>query len=201
MRALLTPNMAGNDGVVRQIAVEDGYEAAYKGSLMGIFRRPSQTGNVLTSNLAAHRPLCLTMLLCLAASGCVTMEARDSAPRMRAAAVPPDEKKLAELANTAFTTAKLSGAAEVSPVRAAHDTQLGDWVFCIRGRGAEQMPEYAVLIRDNTILDIRSLVSIDGCYGETYRPIEIKAQQGAAGTTKVNPSTPSPRRHQTKVTQ
>jgi hypothetical protein len=168
---------------------------------MGIFRRPSQTGNVLTRNLAAHRPLCLTMLLCLAASGCVTMDAKDSASRVRAAAVPPDEKKLAELVNTAFTTAKLSGAPEVSPVRATHDTELGDWVFCIRARGAGQMPEYAVLIRDNTISEIRSLVSIDGCHGETYRPIEIKAQQGVAGGTKVNPSTQSRGRHQTTVPQ
>jgi hypothetical protein len=168
---------------------------------MGIFRRPSQRGNALTSHLAAHRRLCLTMLLCLAVSGCAGMDAMEAASKAQAVAEPPDEKKLAELVNAAFTTAKLSGAPEVSPVRATHDTQMGDWVFCIRSGSADQKQEYAVLIRNNTISEIRSLVSIDGCHEETYRPIEIKAQQGAAGATKVNPSTQSPRRHQTKVTQ
>jgi hypothetical protein len=162
---------------------------------MGIFCRPSQMGNVLTSNLATHCSRCLTMLLCLAASGCGTMDARQQASTARAVAAPPDEKKLAELVNSAFTTAKLTGTPEVSPVRATHDTQRGDWVFCIRSRDADQMPEYAVLIRDNAISEIRSHVSIDGCYGETYRPIEIKAQQGASGGTKAD------RRNQTKGPQ
>ena len=120
------------------------------------------------------------MLLCLAASGCIGMAAKESASAVQAEAVPPDEKKLAELVNAALTTAKLSGAPEVSRVRATHDTQVGDWVFCIRSRSADQRQEYAVLIRNNAILEIRSLVLIDGCRQETYRPIEIKAQQGAS---------------------
>jgi len=130
------------------------------------------------------------MLVCLAASGCGTIDEREAARAVRPAAVPPDEKKLVELANAAFATAKLSGAPEVSPVRATHDTQVGDWVFCIRGRGADQMPEYAVLIRDNRISEVRSLVSIDGCHGETYRPIEVKAQHVVPGG-KVKPSSRS----------
>jgi hypothetical protein len=140
------------------------------------------------------------MLLCLAASGCVALDAKESASTARAVAVPPDEKKLAELVNAAFTTAKLSGAAEISPVRATHDNQVGDWVFCIRGRG-DPMQEYAVLIRDNTISQVRSFVLIDGCYKETYRPIEITAQGGVSGKSNVNPSTQSPGRPQTRVPQ
>jgi hypothetical protein len=141
------------------------------------------------------------MLLCLAASGCVGMDAKELASRVQAVAAPPDEKKLAELANAAFTTAKLSGAPEVSPVRATHDTQMGDWVFCIRSGSADQRQEYAVLIRNDTIAEVRSLVLIDGCLGETYRPIEIKAQQTASGKTKVNPSTQPRSRHQTSAPQ
>ncbi len=192
--------MDGNGGAVRERAVETATKLGYKGSPMGIFRRPSPTGNVLTSNLAAHRSWCLTMLLCLAASGCGTMDARQSASTARPVA-PPDEKKLAELINSAFTTAKLSGTPEVSPVRATHDTQGGDWVFCIRSRGADEMPAYAVLIRDDTISEVRSHVSIDGCYAETYRPIEIKAQQGAPGGTKADLPTQSRSRNQTKAPQ
>jgi hypothetical protein len=132
------------------------------------------------------------MLVCLAASGCAGIDAKETAANVQAGAEPPDEKKLAELVNAAFTAAKLSGAPEVSPVRATHDTQMGDWVFCIRSRSADQKQEYAVLIRNNAISDIRSLVSIDRCHEETYRPIEIKAQQGVSGKTNVK---------QTKVPQ
>lgn len=159
---------------------------------MGLFRQPSQRGNVLTSNSAAHRPLCLTMLLWLAASGCAGMDGKESASTVQA--VPPDEKKLAELVNAAFATAKLSGAPEVSPVRATHDTQMGDWVFCIRSRSADQRQEYAVLIRNNAILEVRSLVLIDGCHEQAYRPIEIKAQQGVSAAQ-------SRSRNQTKAPQ
>jgi hypothetical protein len=154
----------------------------------------------LTHNLVARWPLCLTMLLCLAESGCAGMDAQESAAKVRAVAEPPDEKKVAELVNAAFTTAKLSGAPEVSPVRATHDTQLGDWVFCIRS-SADQRQEYAVLIRNNTMSEVRSLVSIDGCHEETYRPIEIKAQQGGSGKTNVNLSTQSRSGHQTRAPQ
>jgi hypothetical protein len=99
------------------------------------------------------------MLLCSAASGCIGMAAKESASAVQAVAVPPDEKKLAELVNAALTAAKLSGAPEVSPVRATHDTQVGDWVFCIRSRNADQM-EYAVLIRNNaTFLPNLAVVS------------------------------------------
>jgi hypothetical protein len=173
----------------------------YKASVMGIFRRPSQRGNALRRNLVARWPLCLTMLLCLAESGCAGIDAQESAAKVQAVVEPPDEKKLAELVNAAFTTAKLSGAPEVSPVRATHDTQLGDWVFCIRSRSADPRQEYAVLIRNNTISEIRSLVSIDGCHEEAYRPIEIKAQQGVPGKTNVNLSTQSRGGHQTRAPQ
>ena len=122
------------------------------------------------------------------------MDAEESAAKPQAVAEPPDEKKLAELVNAAFTTAKLSGAREVSPVRATRDTQMGDWVFCIRSRSTDQTQEYAVLLRNNTISEIRSLVSIDGCHEETYRPIEIKAQKGVSGeTTKQSRSRPQTR--------
>jgi hypothetical protein len=120
------------------------------------------------------------------------MDAKETASTVQA--VSPDEKKLAELVNAAFTTAKLSGAPEVSTVRATHDTQMGDWVFCIRSRSADQRQEYAVLIRNNAILEVRSLVSIDGCHEEAYRPVEIKAQPAVSGAQ-------SRGRHQTRAPQ
>jgi hypothetical protein len=112
-----------------------------------------------------------TAVLCLAASGCVDFAALDSARQARVDAGPPDQKKFTELANTAAQTVKLSGAAEVSPLHAAHPPQGGDWMFCMKGSGANEKATYAVFIRDNAILDVRSGVIIDGCNGDTYRPL------------------------------
>jgi hypothetical protein len=158
----------------------------------------------MTSNLVAHFPLCLAMVLCLTASGCTALDVKESASTVRAATrPPPDEKRLGELVKFAFTTAKLSGTPEISPVRPTRDTQRGDWVFCIRGRGADnQMQEYAVLTRNLVAeSEVRSRVSVDGCEKETYQPFEITAQQGVPGKTNVNVSTQSRGRPQTGVPQ
>ena len=136
----------------------------------------------------------LTMLLCLAASGCAGLDSKESAPMPQAVSAPPDEKKLAELVSTAFKQAKLSGAAEVSPVRATHDAQWGDWVFCIKSSNADRTQQYAVLIKNNTILEVRSLVFIDGCDKEKYRPIEIIDQRDMLGEANVDLSAQSRRR-------
>lgn len=137
----------------------------------------------------------LTVLVCLAVTGCAGLDVKESASPVRAAAVPPDEKALAELVNTAFKTTKLTGAPEVSPVRATHDAQLGDWAFCIKSSDAEQSPSYAVLIKDNKILEVRSFVILDGCDMETYRPVEISS---APGQSRVNVPQSSGRRQQTR---
>jgi hypothetical protein len=130
----------------------------------------------------------LTVLVCLAVTGCAGLDVKESASPARAAAVPPDEKALAELVNTAFKTTKLTGAPEVSPVRATHDAQLGDWAFCIKSSDPEQSPSYAVLIKDNKILEIRSFVILDGCDKETYRPVEISSALKRSGVDASQPS-------------
>jgi hypothetical protein len=135
----------------------------------------------------------LTVLLCLAAGGCAELGALDSAPPPRVAATPPDEKKLAELVSGAFQTAKLTGAAEVSPLHATHDNQMGDWMVCIKSSAPDQPQRYAVLIKNNAILEIRSRVAIDGCYNETYRPIEIANVPAAPVPANVTAASPPPR--------
>jgi hypothetical protein len=138
----------------------------------------------------------LTVLLCLTAGGCAEPGGLDSAPQPRVEAAPPDEKKLVELVGSAFKTAKLSGAAEVSPVHATHDNQLGDWMVCIKSSAPDQPQPYAVLIKNNAILEIRSRVAIDGCNSETYRPIEIASLKATpADDHAATPPPPSPGRH------
>jgi hypothetical protein len=122
----------------------------------------------------------LVMLSYLTASGCtginlggITLD--DAAPS--AAPQPkPEGKRFAELATAAFARAKLTGAPEISPVRATHDSQWGDWVFCIRSGGAEPSLRYAVLIGHDAILEVRSSVLIDGCDQETYQPLAPAAK-------------------------
>ncbi len=123
-------------------------------------------------------PKLLLLLSCLASSGCAGLSANDTPPQARTGLPPPDGKKLAELVNAAFKTAKLPGAPEVSPVRAAHDAQWGDWIFCIKSNDSDQLPKYAVLISNNAILEVRSFVLIDGCDKETYHPVDAAAKRG-----------------------
>jgi hypothetical protein len=111
----------------------------------------------------------LLMLSSLTAGGCVAVNLEDPPPS--AVSQPPEGKRLAELANEAFTKAKLTGTPEVSAVRAAHDSQWGDWVFCIKSSSADQSLQYAVLIGHDAILEVRSSVLIDGCSQETYSPL------------------------------
>jgi hypothetical protein len=92
------------------------------------------------------------------------------APPAAAPASPsPEGKKLVELVNAAFATAKLTGAPEVSAVRPTHDSQWGDWMFCIKS--ADPSPKYAVLVGHDAVLEVRTSVLIDGCDRETYRPL------------------------------
>ncbi len=116
-------------------------------------------------------------LLCLVAGGCAGFNLDEAAPP-QAAAQPLEGKRLVELANAAFVTTKLGGAPEVSSVRAAHDSQWGDWMFCIKSSNADQSPKYAVLIGHDAILEVRSSVFIDGCDKESYHPLATKDQHG-----------------------
>jgi hypothetical protein len=132
------------------------------------------------------------LLISLTTSGCagtsVTGIGLENAAPPAPAAAParppaPDGKKLADLVNAAFATAKLTGAAEVSAVRPTHDSQWGDWVFCIKGT-APSSPKYAVLVGHDAILEVRTSVVIDGCGQETYRPLAPAVQQGKAAPHK-----------------
>jgi hypothetical protein len=116
-------------------------------------------------------------VLYLAAGGCAGVSL-DEAARPQTATPAPEGKRLAELVNAAFARAKLAGAPEVSPVRATHDSQWGDWVFCIKSGNADRSPKYAVLIGHDAVLEVRSSVLIDGCDNETYHPLATKDQNG-----------------------
>ncbi len=128
----------------------------------------------------------LIVLFSLIASGCAGLNASDSP--QRDTPPPPEGKKLAELVNAAFKTAKLPGAPEASPVRAAHDAQWGDWIFCIKSNSSNESPKYAVLIGNNAVIEVRSFVSIDGCDKETYHSVEVADQHGGSDGSHADPS-------------
>jgi hypothetical protein len=118
------------------------------------------------------------LLISLTTSGCTGVSLtriglEDVAPPPAASPAPsspaPDGKKLVELVNAAFNTAKLTGAPEVSAVHPTHDSQWGDWVFCIKSADPSS-PKYAVLVGHDAVLEVRTSVLIDGCDQETYRP-------------------------------
>jgi hypothetical protein len=133
----------------------------------------------------------LGIMLCLLASGCAGLQ--QPAPAAPLAGVnPPDHKKIVELVNAAFKTAKLSGTPEASPVHPTHAPQLGDWMMCIKG-SADALPKYAVLIKDGAVVDVRTQVLLDRCDGEAYSPVEITSQP--AVNIDSHGSQPGRRRH------
>jgi hypothetical protein len=122
-------------------------------------------------------PLAIAFIcISLTAGGCAVFNQSEAS--LTAAPPPPEGKRLAELTASAFSTAKLTGKPEVSPVRAAHDSQWGDWIFCIKSDSPADPTKYAVLIGHDAVLDVRSAVLIDGCDKETYRPLETADQKG-----------------------
>jgi hypothetical protein len=114
--------------------------------------------------------------ICLTAGGCAVFNQSEAS--LKTAPPPPEGKRLAELTASAFGTAKLAGKPEVSPVRAAHDSQWGDWIFCIKSDSPADPTRYAVLVGHDAVLDVRSAVLIDGCDKETYHPLETADQKG-----------------------
>lgn len=106
------------------------------------------------------------LVACLIISGCANLAATDSA---QPPPTPPDKKQLTALVTSAFQTTKLSGTAEVSPLRVAIHGP-GEWMFCMKSAAANEMARYAVYLRNNAIAEIRSGVFIDGCYKDTYGP-------------------------------
>jgi hypothetical protein len=97
----------------------------------------------------------------------------DAVHQARIEAGPPDPKKLAELVSSAAQTAKLTGTPEVSALHLTHPPQGGDWMFCMKGSGPNEMVRYAVFVRDSSVLEVRSGVVIDGCASDTYRPLAL----------------------------
>jgi hypothetical protein len=136
-------------------------------------------------------PSVAIVLICLITGGCTVFSQDDAS--LKAAPPPPEGKRLAELTASAFAAAKLAGTPEVSPVRATHDSQWGDWMFCITSNSPAGQGKYAVLIGHDAVLDVRSSVLIDGCDKETYHPLET-ADQKAKPNSKPGgrPATPHP---------
>jgi hypothetical protein len=122
------------------------------------------------------RPAVLA-LACLMASGCAVFNVNPDEASRHTAPPPPEGKRLAELVGDAFGRAKLTGKPEISPVRAAHDAQWGDWMFCIKSDSPADPVRFAVLIGHDAVLEVRSFVLIDGCDKETYHPLEPADQK------------------------
>jgi hypothetical protein len=115
-------------------------------------------------------------LFSLTASGCAGSLSMGESTLQ---ATPPEGKRLAELTAEAAAQAKLTGTLQVSSVRPAHDSQVGDWTFCMMGSDPADPTKFGVLIGHDAVLAVRSSVLIDGCEKETYYPFEI-ADKGKA---------------------
>lgn len=136
-------------------------------------------------------PLAAVLVCLVATSGCAVFSHDDAS--LTATPPPPEGKRLAELTASAFAQAKLAGTPQVSPVRAAHGSQWGDWMFCITGSSPADQTKYAVLIGHDAVLEVRSSVLIDGCDKETYHPLEAADKANKPdGKSGGGPAVPHP---------
>jgi len=149
----------------------------------------------------AHGALARTAaiaLFCLTAGGCAGLSnnaglSNDLEESMLQTTPPlPEGKRLAELTASAAATAKLTGTLQVSPLRPAHDSQLGDWIFCIMGSNPADPTKFGVLIGHDAVLAVRSSVLIDGCEKETYHPLEIADKGKSTGKPAGTHASPPP---------
>jgi hypothetical protein len=83
----------------------------------------------------------------------------------------PDVAALAAKIQGTFQTVKLTGYPRVSPVRRAPVSALGDWIICLRSDAESDPPVYALLIRNNDIVDYRLALTIDGCANQRFAPL------------------------------
>jgi hypothetical protein len=83
----------------------------------------------------------------------------------------PDIVALAPKIQGTFGAVKLTGAPQVSPVRKAPVTALGDWSVCLKSDAESDPRIYALIIQNNDIIDYRLALSIDRCANETFEPL------------------------------
>jgi hypothetical protein len=83
----------------------------------------------------------------------------------------PDVAALAAKIQGTFTSVKLTGYPRVSPVRQAPVSALGDWIVCLMSDVESDPRIYALLIRNNDIVDYRLALMIDGCANERFAPL------------------------------
>jgi hypothetical protein len=83
----------------------------------------------------------------------------------------PDVAALAGKIQGTFAGAKLTGYPRVSPVRKAPVSALGDWIVCLMSDVESDPRVYALLIRNNEIVDYRLALMIDGCANERFAPL------------------------------
>jgi hypothetical protein len=112
------------------------------------------------------------LLACLALAGC-TFAADPAAPPILEAASGPSLAALAPKIQATFSSAKLTGAPRVSMLRKAPVTALADWIVCLRSDSLVDSRIYALLIRDNDIVEYRLALLIDECANERFEPLPM----------------------------
>jgi hypothetical protein len=117
-----------------------------------------------------RRRLALVMILAaFAAAGCSVGEF--GSPQLPLPPSPPDMVVVTKAAAGIFTALKLPGSPEISPPRPAHPSSLVDWMLCLRSDADDIPRNYALFVRNNTVVTHRLAVQIDGCARETFQPI------------------------------
>jgi hypothetical protein len=86
--------------------------------------------------------------------------------------------------NTAFTSAKPSGPAEISDPRWVQSNKAWAWQVCIHFQDRGHLRTYVVFIKGSEFVDERYAIQTDGCGAQTYSEFELNPmgrRPGAVG--------------------
>jgi hypothetical protein len=99
----------------------------------------------------------------------------------------PNIEALAPKIRDTFKGVKLVGSPQVSPVRRAPVSALGDWIVCLRGDVEGKFRVYALIIENNEIVDYRLALIVDGCANESFAPLPLPPQTASSTLPPTKP--------------
>lgn len=133
-------------------------------------RRPSACNEASTIRRAVRHAALLLALVILPGCGSLTLSKQEDP-------TPGTEPNYGPLvANTlkSFLKEGSYDAVEISPVRWVHTLNGWNWLACVRYREQGHRRTYAVLIRENAVVESHFAVQTDACNAQTYVPFDVK---------------------------
>lgn len=87
---------------------------------------------------------------------------------------PPDDKDMSAayvVIRSVYSTLKLSGSAETSPVHRVRGGYLADWAICVRNDDASKRQYYTFYFKNRKVAEWRLSAIVEACETQTFTPL------------------------------